>query len=402
MMTNFELFKIRITLIQCFLKENNYEGILISRVDNFAMATGGKRNYIWKYTDIGANSLLVTKEGNVFYVGNNVEESRIMDEELSEYPCEKITFLWFESSPSEAVKRYFKITDESRWVSDDGSLGKNVNNELSVLRALLTETELEKYRNLGRLAGEAMVETLKEIQQGSSETEVASRLVYEGHKRGCLVPVSLVASDERIEKYRHPLPTENALLSGIGNKKIKNIVMVVGCFMKEGLVVSLTRFKQVGQISEEIKDAYKRICGVDVMIQEATQPERSLGDVFMVCQNAYKVMGFPDNEWHNHHQGGATGYAGRTCKGKPNETFPVLDKHYPELLKSFFGKELLFGSAFAWNPSAKGVKSEDTFILCPDGTQEIVSSTPELPEINLSDVLKRDVIIKKSGIMVVD
>ncbi|HOV33162.1 MAG TPA: M24 family metallopeptidase [Candidatus Hydrogenedens sp.] len=392
------LFQIRIALIKAFLNENNYEGILLSRVDDFAMATGGKRNYIYKYSDLGANSLLVDKEGKVYYVGNNVEEPRIFDEELAGLPCERITFLWFDLSPAEAVKKYFHITDESKWVSDDGSLGKNVNDELTILRSLLTEIEFEKYKELGKIAAEAMVSTLREIRQGNTETEVAARLVYEGHKRGCLVPVALIASDERTEKYRHPLPVEKPLLSPGESKRINNIVMVVGCFLKEGLVVSLTRFKQVGKVSDVIKDAYNRICGVDALVQEATVPGKTLGDVFEKYIEAYRVMGFPENEWHNHHQGGATGYTSRTCKGKPGETFPVLDTHYPKLVESILGKEVTFGSAFAWNPSARGVKSEDTFLLYPDGRKEIISSTPELPEVNLEEVLKRPTDIKKSGI----
>ncbi|MGC9053577.1 MAG: M24 family metallopeptidase [Candidatus Hydrogenedens sp.] len=395
-----ELLKIRIALIKAFLNSKGYNGILLSRVDNFAMATGGKRNYIWKYTDLGANSLFVDKNGKVYYVGNNIDEPRIMDEELANFPCEKLSFLWFDSSPSDVVKKYFKIKDESKWVSDDGSLGVNVNNELSVIRALLTKIELQKYKELGRLASEAMVSTLKGIRLGDTETDISARLVYEGHKRGCLVPVSLVASDERIKKYRHPLPTEKLLISNKNSKKVKNIVMVVGCFLKEGLVVSLTRFKQVGKISEETRNAYNRICGVDALIYEATEPGRTLGDVFTKCMEAYRLMGFPDNEWHNHHQGGATGYAGRTCKGSPKETFPVLDTFYSSLIEKELGKRISFGTAFAWNPSAKGVKSEDTFILYPDGKKEIVTITDELPVVDLQRVLKREINIKKSGIYI--
>ncbi len=397
-MKDLELFDIRIALIKSFLNVNGYEGILLSRTDNFAMATGGKRNYIWKYTDLGANSLLVDKNGKVYYVGNNIEEPRIMEEELDEFPCKRISFLWFEDIPSNVVRKHFNIKDETKWVSDDGSLGNNVNNELAVIRALLTETELEKYKALGKLASEAMVATLREIKQGDTETDVSARLVYEGHKRGCLVPVSLIASDERIEKYRHPLPTEISLLSQKESKRIKNIVMVVGCFLKEGLVVSLTRFKQVGQVGEEIRDAFGRICAVDALVQEATVPGKTLGDVFEKCVEAYKQMGFPENEWHNHHQGGATGYAGRTCKGKPGETFPVLDTYYPSIVEKELGKHISFGTAFAWNPSAKGVKSEDTFVLYADGRKEIVTTTEEIAFLDLEKILKRSINIKKSAI----
>ena len=38
------LFQTRIGLVHAFLRANKYDGVLLSRSDNFAMATGGKRN----------------------------------------------------------------------------------------------------------------------------------------------------------------------------------------------------------------------------------------------------------------------------------------------------------------------------------------------------------------------
>jgi len=394
MMNEVELFQVRIALIQAFLQDHGYDGILLSRVDNFAMATGGKRNYIWVATDIGANSLYVPREGRAYLVGNTIEFPRQMDEELATLDCEVCKFLWFDETPVDAVRKKF----QGNLVSDDGSLGENVHAELGVLRALLTPLELEKYRRLGRLAAEAMVETLNAIKPGVTETAIAARLVAEGARRKCLVPVALVAADGRIAKYRHPLPTEGPLISGsLVEQAVKGYVMVVGCFMREGLVISLTRFKRVGGIPEHIPDAYARICAVDALMQEATEPGKTLGDVFAVCQKAYGDLGFPPNEWHNHHQGGATGYAGRTCKGAPGEPFPVLAEGWERRVKDLCGADVRFGAAFAWNPSAPGVKSEDTFILLPDGSKEIVTATPQLPRIDLAAVLGRETKVVKSG-----
>ena len=396
-MTEHGLFRVRIALIQAFLQEKKYDGILLSRTDNFAMATGGKRNYIWTYTDIGANALFVTRHGKVFFVGNNIEVTRVMDEELGVLGCETITFPWFNSTPSEEVAKRFS----GMLVSDDGSLGPNVHDELAVIRALLTGEELEKYRRLGKLAGDAMTATLEAIEIGMTEADVAAILHSEGAKRRCEVPVALVAADKRISKYRHPLPTKENLLPGghLHERAILGYVMVVGCFMIEGLVASITRFKALRDLPEHTKNYYRAICGVDARMQEASKPGTTLGTVFEECQKAYSELGFSENEWHNHHQGGSTGYAGRTCKGKPGETFPILDHFWSEKVKEILGEEVAFGMAFAWNPSAPGVKSEDTFILLPDGTQEIVTRTPSFPKVNLPAVLKRPTHVEKSGIL---
>jgi len=389
-----ELFRIRTGLIQTFLEEQGYDGVLLSRADNYAMATGGKRNYIWVATDMGASALFVGRDGTVCFVGNTIEMPRQMDEELAGFGCDTCEFLWFDGTPATAVSARFSGT----LVSDDGSLGENVHDDLAVLRTLLSPAELEKQRRLGALAAEAMTETIGAIEAGMTETAIAARLVAAGAARRCLVPVALVAADERIARYRHPLPTEGPLLTdGLAERTVEGYVMVVGCFLREGLVVSMTRFKQVGGLPDGIADAYTRVCGVDALMQEATEPGKTLGDVFAVCQQAYATIGFPENEWHNHHQGGATGYAGRTCKGAPGEPFPVLDATWSRRVKEVAGIDVSFGAAFAWNPSAVGVKSEDTFLLLPDGSKEIVTRTPDLPQVDMAKVLGRDTAVVKSA-----
>lgn len=395
MLNEVQLFRVRVALVQAFLREHQLDGVLLTRPDNFAMATGGKRNYIWTHTDLGANALFVDKAGRTSFVGNNIEAPRLRDEELGTLGTEFHQYLWFEGNPAACARKHFT----GSLASDDGSLGPNVHAELGAIRALLTTTELEKYRRLGKLAAEAMEATLQSITRGMPEADIAARLVAEGAKRRCEVPVALIAADERIAKYRHPLPTVAPLVSGsLAERGVDRYVMVVGCFLREGLVVSLTRFCRVAELPAELEARFARICAVDALVQEATRPGRSLGEVFGDLQQAFVAQGFMENEWHNHHQGGATGYAGRTAKGKPGETFPVLSETWPARFADIYGEQLPFGAAFAWNPSGPGVKSEDTFLLLPDGTREIVSRTPGLPVVPLEDLLGRETEVVKSGI----
>jgi len=394
-MTDAELFRTRIAMIQAFLGGNGSDGILLSRVDNFAMATGGKRNYVGWATDVGASSLFVTKGGAAYFVGNNIEEPRVMAEELGGLGCEVRGFLWFEGNAAETVRTEFS----GALVSDDGALGENVHAKLAYLRSLLTLDELEKYRRLGRLAADAMTATLDAMRPGQTEAEVAATLIAEGARRGCVVPVALIAADGRIATYRHPLPTQRALLSEESQEAVVcGYAMVVGGFLKEGLTVSITRFKRVGDMPDAIPDAHARISAVDAVLEEASEPGKTLGEVFAACQRAYRDMGFPADEWHNHHQGGTTGYAARTCKGAPGEPFRILDPDWRARIRDVAGADVAFGHAFAWNPSAAGVKSEDTFILLPDGAKEIVTLTPELPRVDLDAVLGRETDVVKSGI----
>lgn len=389
-MTPAPLFDNRIRMVQRLLRQRGWPGILITRADNFAMVTGGKRNYVSTHSDLGACGLFIPAEGGVHYAGNSIEASRVMDEELNSPTCSAAPFRWFEDTPADWVKARFT----GDLVSDDGSLGANVNSALAPLRSILLPEECEKFRMLGRLAAEAMEATLRAIVPGMPENEISALLVYEGQHRGCQVPVSLIAADERIARYRHPLPT----LPGTAHeKKVQRYAMVVAGMTREGLSVSLTRFKQVDSIDPAIEDAYHRICAVDAGVQEATRPGKTLGEVFRACQDAYARFGFSADEWHNHHQGGSTGYAPRTCKGAPGEPFPCLDREYHDTLRAALGAEAPISTAFAWNPSAPGVKSEDTFLLHEDGSQEIITLTPGLPAVNLESALGRPTSVAKSA-----
>jgi antitoxin VapB len=373
------LFPIRIALLREFMAREHLDGLLLTRIDNFAMATGGRRNYVSTMTDVGANALFVPRHGAPCFVGNAIEAPRQMAEELGALGCDAVIFPWHEGSPAAAAAARFTGT----LASDDGSLGPNVHARLATLRALLTPLELEKYRQLGVLAAEAMTATLAAITPGMPEADIAARLVWEGQQRRCQVPVALVAADDRIAKFRHPLPTL-ASMHGEGKERgVNRYVMVVGGFLREGLVASLTRFKAVDSVPEPLIEAYARICAVEVRMQAATLPGATLGEVFTAAQAAYLEFGFGADEWRNHHQGGATGYAGRTAKGAPGSTVPVLDMSWDMAVSERLGFGVSFGAAFAWNPSAPGVKSEDTFLLFPDGQQCVATATPSLPRVDL-------------------
>jgi Xaa-Pro dipeptidase len=86
-------------------------------------------------------------------------------------------------------------------------------------------------------------------------------------------------------------------------------------------------------------------------MRDATQPGRTVGDVFDDCCRFYAEAGFPDG-WRHHHQGGLTGYRSRELIAMPG-TALVIEP----------------GQAFAWNPSLPGAKAEETFVLTDAGPE---------------------------------
>ena len=96
--------------------------------------------------------------------------------------------------------------------------------------------------------------------------------------------------------------------------------------------------------------------------QDAAAEQRARSDGFKIAQAAYAAQGFPGEE-RFHHQGGPTGYGEREWVATPNGTEVVVNNQ-----------------AFAWNPSIRGGKTEDT-VLLHDGVIENLTPTPELPTI---------------------
>lgn len=394
-MTDHELFLTRIALVQAWLQRHGHDALLLNRTDNFAMTTGGKRNYVNRFSDMGAAGILVSRDGKAHFVGNNIEATRVAEEELGSWVETYAEFPWHAPAIADTVKKLCP----GDVVSDDGSVGKNVNAELAVLRALLTTRECDKYREIGRRVAEAMTATAQRITRGMLEADIAALLRGEAARLHLGLPVCLVAADDRIARFRHPLPTEPGLF-GESATAVERYVMLVGTFVRDGLYVSMTRFVAVADIPDDIHDALNRIAAVDILLTESARPGATMADCFETVQSAYPRCGFVADEWKNHHQGGATGYAGRTSKALPGNTFPCLDASYLIEVSRLMGEEIAFGAAYAWNPSAPGVKSEDTVLLLPDGRLENLTASPVFPEADTAQHLARTSTLTKAGILV--
>jgi antitoxin VapB len=135
------------------------------------------------------------------------------------------------------------------------------------------------------------------------------------------------------------------------------------CSRKWGLAISITRFVHFGELPAELGARFKSAAQVNAALLDATRVGATSAQLYKVAQMAYAAEGFPGEE-RFHHQGGPTGYGEREWVATPD------------------GKETVVNNqAFAWNPSIRGGKAEDTVIL-HDGKIEWLTATPELPVIN--------------------
>ena len=165
-----------------------------------------------------------------------------------------------------------------------------------------------------------------------------------------------MAADERILKYKH------AVARG---KKIDKYAMINLCARKWGLTVSITRFAHFGPLPSELNERFHASAQVNAALLDATRVGATSAELFRVAADAYAANGFPGDE-QLHHQGGATGYWEREWIATPQGTETVVNNQ-----------------AFAWNPSIRGGKVEDT-VLLHDGNIELLTPTPELPALESS------------------
>jgi Xaa-Pro aminopeptidase len=353
--------------VLALLDKQNLDGLLLTKRPNFAWFTGGGNNHVSTAAEIGVASLLITKDA-VQLFADNIETPRILAEEIAGLSIEPVSVPWYEGGRETALRQQVGGLK----LGSDIPFGdaKVIDGEVAKLRWSLMPAEVERYRQLGKECATAMEQTLPAIRPGQSEFEVAADISGKLLAAGILPQVVLIAADERIARFRHPIPTA---------KKIDKYCMVVICGQRHGLIVSMTRLVAFDKLSEDLARRHQAVAEVDAAVIAATRPGKTAGEMFTVLQQAYAANGFAD-EWRLHHQGGATGYVGRDWKPAQADDPTIILAH----------------QAFAWNPSITGTKSEDTIIATPDGP-EIISPTPGLPAIavqtEIGEIKRADILI---------
>ena len=134
------------------------------------------------------------------------------------------------------------------------------------------------------------------------------------------------------------------------------------CSRKWGLAISITRFLHFGALPAELEARFHSTARINAALLDRTQAGATSAELFRTAQAAYSAEGYPGEE-QLHHQGGAAGYSER------------------EWLAAPAGREIVLeNQAFAWNPSIRGGKTEDT-VLLRNGKIEYLTATPQLPVI---------------------
>jgi Xaa-Pro aminopeptidase len=313
-----------------FCKTRRVDGIWLRRRSNVAWLSDGASVHCDLFGVEGVASMLWTpKERTIFT--DNIEAPRLRAEEFTRGYDWQIADWWQESMPP-----------RGRFAND------MPDDCLTDVRASLTPGELTAIRSLGRDTAEVISECMKQIRIGMPELQIAGMVAGRLQVRAILLPVLLVAADDRVDRFRHPIPTA---------RRVRRKAMVAVCAQRRGLIVSVTRLVYFGKPPDALLRKHDAVCRVDSALHAATRPGARWNDVLQEGIRTYEATGF-DAEWKLHHQGGPMGYACRDYKVTPDEKRQV-QRH----------------QAVGWNPSISGTKSEDTIL----SNGEILTGMPDWP-----------------------
>jgi Xaa-Pro aminopeptidase len=333
-------------------------GILLNTQPNFAWLTGGRSNQIDGSRESGGGSLLVSARGERFVVANNIEMPRLRDEALAGLGFTDCEYAWTEeqAQPGTAIACARRTVGGDVGCDNGQAGGVTLDTEIASARAPLTPEEVERYRRFGQDLGAAVGSMCRALAPDLSEIEIAQRAGAAVASIGARAIVTLVAADDRIGRYRHPVPT----VARWGQQ-----VMIVVCAQRHGLVAALSRIVVAGRITAALEQRTTATAGVFASLLATTAAGATGAELFQAAARAYADAGFPSEELR-HHQGGATGYRSREWIAHPESRDRVQARQ-----------------AFAWNPSITGTKVEETALVTEHGI-EVLTASPGWPVIPMT------------------
>ena len=235
-----------------YMAANGYNAVVMGRLENFAWFTSGASRRLIQPSEFGAALLVVTKE-NVFLIAQTMDGPRILEEEIGGFGFEPVFLKWFEQSREQKAEQMIKGL---RTLSDIPLKGADcLPSEFShKLHFPLTDQEIEKSRWVAGKTDEIMRTVADSIKPGTSEREIEAAFLYQCGQEGMSLDVILIGSDERIDKFRHPCPTE---------KKVEKSVLLHIAPKKWGLHAAVSRMVYFGdQLPQETASKYDAACRI--------------------------------------------------------------------------------------------------------------------------------------------
>ena len=275
------------------MREQGFDGILLSRPSNFAWFTAGGDSTRGSWND-AVSSLFVTPEARVV-LSRNTDSTQLFDRQIPGLGFQLKERVWTES-------REVLMGDicRSRNVACDQSFENcpDVSLHLAGMRLPLSQQEMKTLVRAGTVVAHAVEATARGFNRGETEAEVAGQI---SHRllRHSAIPVRIqVWADGQGERYRH---------WGFGEAPIERFCTLTAVVRLNGLHVGVSRTVSFGTPSKELRSAH-----LDCLLVESTgiffsQRQWEIDETWSRVERIYDKFGHTE-EWHFSDQGCVTGY----------------------------------------------------------------------------------------------
>jgi Xaa-Pro dipeptidase len=278
-----------------FLEREGLDALVIGRQDNFAWITAGGDSHVITTGEMGFAYLVIARD-HKWLVSHSMDGQRFIDEQVPDQGYDLVTLYWHRGSPEDKV---LELT-QGMVVGADFALpgARRYGAEIVDLHYPLTDLDIERCRWTGQEANRILIRVAKDLRPGVTEQEIAARILYEYALAGMTIDVLIVGFDERVRRYRHPMPTDNIL---------QRYALLHPAARRWGLHANVTRLVHFGEPPAEIRQAMEGVATVGARVATMLAPDVRFADILAEEKRVYEQLGYPD-EWNYHFQGGITGY----------------------------------------------------------------------------------------------
>jgi len=336
-------FNQRIQPLRDLMKAKGLEAFVLRRNPNLAWAIAG-RSHVPTTIDAACFDLIITQD-SATAITNVVEAPRLSAEELpSEVTVKAVK--WSEGRDPQLP------TGSKVGCDQPGADRIDLGTEVEMMRQSLIASDVERFKEICVDAAVALGNAMKQVESTDREIDVAGLIAHSLWQADLEVAFLGVAGQERVHKFKHPLPTDAV----IGNRVSASI-----CAKRKGLIASVTRIVTFGELTNQMVSDYTSIFKVEAALFDATVVGKPFSDPINAAIAAYPANGFDVDEWTKHHQGGPTGFLPRDWPAN-QATTRLIANNQP----------------IAWNPTGKGWKAEDTIVATDSGVK-LLTYDPEWP-----------------------
>jgi Xaa-Pro dipeptidase len=231
---------------------------------------------------------------------------------------------------------------------------------LERLRAIKTHEEITNMRQAVWVAEQALDETIKNIQLGMTERDLASELTLQLLRAGSdpELPFAQIVATGPNCAVPHATPTSRQLRAG-------ELLLLDWGANVQGYVSDLTRTLAIGAVDPELVKIHQVVQEANQAARQAVQPGRTCGEIDAAARGVIEAAGYGDFFVH------------RTGHGLG------LEAHEPPFIRQDNPKPLEPGMAFTIEPGIYlegkgGVRIEDDMVVTDDAGESLSTTRREL------------------------